>query len=404
MNASQRSAGSSKPAAAAWPPYRTNRSRARRQRLREVDPAVRAARGADHVAERVPTTVGRPVSSASRPATSPRIPTGHGPWSSIAGASGPPLVRIAGASSVGTSEQRLLARRLARVRHAERGPRLGDRRLHEVLARRVRGLERRRELGGLLRRLGEQEPGRVERLPHPSGRVEPRRDDEAHGLEVGTRSARCPPRASSAAIPGRGSVRIRSSPSFAMARFSPRIGETSETVPIVARSARSSASASASISVAEQQPGDRERDAAARQVRERVVRVRAVRVDERDRRGQDLGQVVMVRDDRVDAALVGRGDLGDARGPGVDGDDQRHAPVRGGRDRGQREAVALLEPRRDVRDGVDAQPPEREHELREPGQPVRVEVAEDHDPLAALAGAPRPARRRGPRPGAGAGR
>ena len=51
-------------------------------------------------------------------------------------------------------------------------------------------------------------------------------------------------RASSAAIPGRAAARIRSSPSRAIARFSPRIGATSDTVPIVARSASSSASAS----------------------------------------------------------------------------------------------------------------------------------------------------------------
>ncbi len=49
-------------------------------------------------------------------------------------------------------------------------------------------------------------------------------------------------------MPGRGAVRIRSRPSCAIARFSPRIGTMSETVPIVARSASSSASASASAS------------------------------------------------------------------------------------------------------------------------------------------------------------
>ncbi len=51
-------------------------------------------------------------------------------------------------------------------------------------------------------------------------------------------------RARSAAIPGRAAVRIRASPSRAIERFSPRIGTTSDTVPMVARSASSSASAS----------------------------------------------------------------------------------------------------------------------------------------------------------------
>ena len=44
-------------------------------------------------------------------------------------------------------------------------------------------------------------------------------------------------------MPGRGAVRNRTSPSRAMARFSPTIGATSATVPIVARSVSSSAAA-----------------------------------------------------------------------------------------------------------------------------------------------------------------
>ena len=37
---------------------------------------------------------------------------------------------------------------------------------------------------GLGRVVGEQEPGGLERLPHPPGRVEPRGDGEGDGLEV----------------------------------------------------------------------------------------------------------------------------------------------------------------------------------------------------------------------------
>ena len=46
-----------------------------------------------------------------------------------------------------------------------------------------------------------------------------------------------------------------------------------------------------------------------------------------------------------------------------------------------------------VRHRVDAEAPEREHQLGEPGQPVRVEVAEHHDALARPRRAPRSGRR-----------
>ena len=139
--------------------------------------------------------------------------------------------------------------------------------------------------------------------------------------------------------------------------------------------------------LAEQQPRDGERDAAAGQVPFRIGRVRALRVHERDRRRQHVGQVMVVRDDDVDAALAGGGHLGDARGARVDGDDQRDSPSAAAVDRGERQAVALLEPRRHVRDRVDPEAAEGEDELREPGEPVRVEVAEHHHPLATRAGA-----------------
>ncbi len=95
-------------------------------------------------------------------------------------------------------------------------------------------------LGGVLR---EQEVRRLDRLPHPPGRIESRGEGERDRLEVDRRRRSIRARSSSAAIPGRGAGRIRSSPSRAMARFSPTIGATSATVPIVARSARSSAAA-----------------------------------------------------------------------------------------------------------------------------------------------------------------
>ena len=53
-------------------------------------------------------------------------------------------------------------------------------------------------------------------------------------------------RSSRAAMPGRGARRICARPIRAIERFSPKIGETSATVPMVARSVRSRASRSPS--------------------------------------------------------------------------------------------------------------------------------------------------------------
>ena len=73
--------------------------------------------------------------------------------------------------------------------------------------------------------------------------------------------------------------------------------------------------------VAQQQLGDLERDAAPGQARVRVDRVRAMRIDHREGRRQHRRDAVVVRDDDVQAARVGGGDLGDARRAAVHGDD-----------------------------------------------------------------------------------
>jgi hypothetical protein len=111
-----------------------------------------------------------------------------------------------------------------------------------------------------------------------------------------------------------------------------------------------------------------------------------MRVDDRDRRREHLGQPMVVGHDHVDPARAGRRDLGDARRAGVDRDDQGDAAVGRRVDRGKRQPVPLLQARRHVRRDLEPEPPEREHELREAGQPVRVEVAEHHHVLAPLAG------------------
>ena len=191
-----------------------------------------------------------------------------------------------------------------------------------------------------------------------------------------------------AAIPGRGAVRMRSRPSCAIDRFSPRTGTMSETVPMVGEVGQLARLGLRAGQLAQEQARDRERDARSRQPSVGIDAVVALRVDEGDRRGQDLGQVVVVGDDDVDPARRRRGDLRDARGPGVDRHDQRDAVPRRGLDRRQRQAVPLLQAAGDVRDGVQAEPPEGEHELGEAGQAIGIEVAEHHDPLAALDGAP----------------
>ena len=335
----------------------------------------------------VPTIAGRPVSSARRPATRPMIPTGHGPVASSAAASGPPAIRIPVSAGRGRVEPAPAGPapapgRAGRTRPAPRRSALRMR----SRAGGVRRLEDRGELGRLLRRRGEQQPGGVEGLPHPAGGVEPGREHEARRSRGPPRPGATPACASSAAMPGRGAVRIRSSPSCAIDRFSPSTGDDVRhrpdrrevrelAAPPPPRPARSPSSSRATVNATP----------LPRQPAVRVGRVGALRVDEGDGRGQHLGQVVVVGDDHVDPAARGRGDLRDARGPGVDGHDQRDPPSRGRRlDRGQSRGRGP--PRAGdgtYGDGVDAQAAEREHELGEPGQAVRIEVAEHHDPLAA---------------------
>ena len=188
-------------------------------------------------------------------------------------------------------------------------------------------------------------------------------------------------RARRAASPARGAVRRRSSPRRAIERFSPTIGAMSETVPMVARSASSRARGRPARLVVEQQLGHLEGDAGPRQAAIGVVGVGAVRVHQGDRRRPLLGHAVMVGDQHVDAAGGRGGDLGHARRAGVDGDDEADPGARRRLDGRQREAMALVQARRDVRDHRDAERPERDREDRQPGQAIRVEVAEDHDRL-----------------------
>ena len=142
--------------------------------------------------------------------------------------------------------------------------------------------------------------------------------------------------------------------------------------------------------VGEQELRHLEGDATPRQAAVRVGRVGAVRVDDGERRGEHRRDAMVVGDDHVDPAGVALGHLGHAGRPAVDGDDQRRAGGHRGVERRHRQAVALVEPARDVGLDRDAEAPQGEGHDRETGQAVGIEVAEDQDPFAAIAGGTQP--------------
>ena len=301
------------------------------ERLREVEPPVAPARGADHVADRRPDDRGPPGLVREAPGDEPDDPDGpRARGASTAGASAPPPTVTWATAASRLGHERHLAGHGGRVRQPERRPRLGDRRRASgpggstFAASRVAA-----SAGRLLRRLREQQAGGVERLPHPPGGVEARREHEADGLEVHGRGRDAGPLQQRGDARAAARVRIRSRPRRAIARFSPRIGATSATVPIVASSARSSASASAAAS------SPRSRRATVKATPEPLSSGSGYAESARcgltiaTAAGSTGGQVVVVRDDDVDPARAGLGDLGDARGARVHRDDERDpAPPR----------------------------------------------------------------------------
>ena len=239
MNASQRSAGSSNPAAPACPPKRTNRSPQAVEGGPEVQAPVAPARRADHVAD-VGADDRRPTALVDEPGRDePDDP--DRPRSVEQGGRG---VRIGADDHAGRGAEVLDS---GSGRAPRRGPGADATRASAmavfIRSRRVTFAASRRvgELGRLGLVLGQQQAGGLEGLPHPPGGVEPWRDARSATVSRSTAAGATPARSRSAAIPGRGAVRIRSRPSRAIARFSPRTGATSATVPIVARSASGSA-------------------------------------------------------------------------------------------------------------------------------------------------------------------
>ena len=160
--------------------------------------------------------------------------------------------------------------------------------------------------------VGQQQVRRLEGLPHPAGRVEPRRDGERDGLEIDG-VGRDPGPLEEGRDPGsRVAVRSRSSPSRAIARFSPTIGATSATVPMVARSARSSAAAGPPGSSARRSCATLNATPLPASRRSGYVASGRCGLTIGERVGQDRGDAMVVGHDDVDPARVRRGDLGDA--------------------------------------------------------------------------------------------
>jgi len=150
-------------------------------------------------------------------------------------------------------------------------PRLGHRGSRDSRRSRFGRLYLRGQLGRLGRVRRQDQPGRPRRLPHPARGVEPGRDGEADVIEIQAfsgetgsleqgRQAGAPPRSQPL------------EPQTAMERFSPRIGATSATVPMRARSASSRTIGGSVRSAAGTPPPPVPRSADARPSRPRLPR------------------------------------------------------------------------------------------------------------------------------------
>ena len=230
----------------------------------------------------------------------------------------------------------------------------------------------------------QQQPGSLQRLPHPTGGIEPWGDGERDGLQVhrgrrdpGTFEERGDPRSWRATHPLEAQPRDR--PVLADDRC--HVGDGADGRQV----GELESGRGATGLVGEDELRDLERDATARQAAVRVGRIGTVRVDDREGRREDRRDAMVVGDDDVDAAGVALGHLGDAGRAAVDGDDQRRPEGDRGVECRHRQPVALVEPARHVRLHRDAEAAQGEGHDRQPGQPVRVEVTEDEDPLPAIA-------------------
>ena len=209
-----------------------------------------------------------------------------------------------------------------RVRGAlEDRPCLGDGRLHQVAAGGVGGFEHLRALHGFRGILGEQEAGRLGGLPHPAGRIEPRRNGERDALEVDSigldaaplEQGRQPwPRTASHEV----QPKPRDRPVLPDDRSD--VGDRADRREI----GKLERSLAPTRQVPEQQARDLERHATAGEPAVRVRAVRPMRVDQRHRIREHARYPVVVGDDDVDPATPRLGDLRHAGRTAVHGHDQ----------------------------------------------------------------------------------
>ena len=99
-------------------------------------------------------------------------------------------------------------------------------------------------------------------------------------------------------------------------------------------------------------------------------------------RRQRVGRPVVIGDDDVDPELRGAGHRVDGRDAAVDRDEQANAVARQPLDRLDGQAVALVEPAREMRLDLGAEPAQHRHGKRGRADAVRVVVAVDADRLA----------------------
>ena len=354
----------------------------------------------------VPTTAGRPVSSARRPATRPMIPTGHGPWMTSAGASAPPPMTIGarvgaapGAAAPGPAPRPGPAGRAA-ARASAIAVRIRSRRVELAVSSVAASAAASSGVSASRRRAASSaSPTR----PAALSRGASTNPTVSRSTDAGATRAR----SRSAAIPGRGrgahplQAEAGDRPVLAQDRRHVRHGadrgQVGEVEGVRLRGHE----------LAEEQARDRERHAASPRApgpgRSSPTRCGLTMRDggREDRRAGGGGPSRSRRSPRAGR----RGDLRDARGARVHGHDQ------GDPGRPTAAATAASErpwpsSSRDGTYGLVSIPRRRRamHELRQAREPVRVEVAEHHHALARPRGRGRPARPARRRPAAGAGR
>ena len=245
-----------------------------------------------------PTTAGRPRSSTSRDATSPTIPTGHGPRTIVAPARVRRQRTVAVASpAVPSHRSRAEPARIARASAIVVFVR--SRRLVLAVSSSAASAV------GLLGRLAEQQAGRNKGLAHPARGVDPRSDRERKRLDVHV-ARRDAGRREERHDPG---PRLAPDPLQPEADDRPRLAEDRDEVgdaPDRGEVREVERGVRAAGLVGQEELGDLERDAAAGEASLRVLAVGALRVDDRERDRQLGRDPVVVGDEDVDPGRARR--------------------------------------------------------------------------------------------------